>query len=232
MIGGLIGGALGFIGQQQTNQKNWDIAQAANQASAEQAARQMDFQERMRKTQYQTAVEDMKASGLNPMLAYSQGGAGTPTGAMGSVSTATMKNALGAGVTAYQQMSMNEADIDLKKATTVGTTASTLKTEADTIKTAADIGYILENTKLNQQTQRNLEEQLKKLQQEILNLRATEKYTSAATGKVGAETVNIKENIAPSVDPYWYRDIKKYVPTPSRVENYIKQQYYKYKGKK
>jgi hypothetical protein len=129
-------------------------------------------------------------------------------------------------------MSMNEADIDLKKATTVGTTASTLKTEADTIKTAADIGYVLENTKLNAQTQRNLEEQLKKLQQEILNLRATEKYTSAATGKVGAETQNIKENIAPSVDPYWYRDIKKYVPTPSRVENFVKQQYDKYKGKK
>ena len=232
MLGGLIGGALGFIGQQQTNQKNWDIANAANAASAEQAANQMRFQERMRETQYQTAVEDMKKSGLNPMLAYSQGGAGTPTGAMGSVTTATMKNALGAGVAGYQQMSMNEADIDLKKATTVGTTASTLKTEADTIKTAADIGYVLENTKLNQETQRNLQEQLKKLQQEILNLRATEKYTSAATGKVGAETTNIKENIAPSVDPYWYRDIKKYVPTPSRVENFVKNQYNKYKGKK
>jgi hypothetical protein len=231
-IGGVIGATLGFVGQQQTNQKNWDIANAANAASAEQAAKQMDFQERMRETQYQTAVKDMQKAGLNPMLAYSQGGAGTPTGAMGSVSTATMKNALGAGVTGYQQLSMNEADIELKKATTTGTTASTLKTEADTIKTAADIGYILENTKLNQQTQRNLEEQLKKLQQEILNLRATEKYTSAATGKVGAETTNIKENIAPSVDPYWYRDIKKNIPTPSRVENYIKNQYLKYKGKK
>jgi hypothetical protein len=127
---------------------------------------------------------------------------------------------------------MNEADIDLKKATTVGTTATTLKTQADTIKIAADIGYILENTKLNQQTQRNLQEQLSKLQQEIINLRATEKYTSAATGKIGAETTNIKENIAPSVDPYWYRDIKKNIPTPSRVENFIKNQYYKYKGKK
>jgi hypothetical protein len=232
MLGGLIGGALGFIGQQQTNQKNWDIANAANAASAEQAANQMAFQERMRDTQYQTAVKDMKSAGLNPMLAYSQGGAGTPTGAMGSVSTATMKNALGAGVTGYQQMSMNEADIDLKKATTVGTTASTLKTEADTIKTAADIGYILENTKLNQEQQANLKVQLNKLNQEIQNLRATEKYTSAATGKVGAETQNIKENIAPSVDPYWYRDIKKYVPTPSRVENFIKNQYYKYKGQK
>jgi hypothetical protein len=230
--GGLIGSVLGFVGQSQTNQKNWDIAQASNAASAEQAAKQMDFQERMRETQYQTAVEDMKKSGLNPMLAYSQGGAGTPTGAMGSVSTATMKNALGAGVTGYQQMSMNEADIDLKKATTVGTSAATLKTEADTIKTAADIGYILENTKLNQSTQRNLEVQLQKLQQEILNLRATEKYTSAATAKTGAETTNIKENIAPSVDPYWYRDIKKYVPTPSKVEAYITNKYNQYKGKK
>jgi len=232
MIGGLIGSALGFLGQERTNAANRDIASAANAASAEQAAQQMQFQERMRDTQYQTAVNDMKSAGLNPMLAYTQGGAGTPTGAMGQVSTAKMGNSLGAGVQGYQQMSMNEADIDLKKATTVGTTATTLKTEADTIKTAADIGYVLENTKLNTQTQRNLEVQLNKLQQEIINLRATEKYTSAATGKVGAETQNIKENIAPSVDPYWYRDIKKYVPTPSRVENYVKNQYYKYKGKK
>lgn len=232
MLGGLIGGALGFLGGERTNQANQAIASAANAASAEQAANQMKFQERMRETQYQTAVEDMKKSGLNPMLAYSQGGAGTPTGAMGSVSTATMKNSASAGLQGYQLMSMNEADIDLKKATTVGTTATTLKTEADTIKTAADIGYILENTKLNQQTQRNLEEQLKKLQQEILNLRATEKYTSAATGKVGAETTNIKENIAPSVDPYWYRDIKKNFPTPTNVENFIKNKYNKYKGKK
>ena len=231
-ITGMLGGALGLIGQTQANQKNWDISQAANAASAEQAAKHLDFQERMRSTQYQTAVEDMKKSGLNPMLAYSQGGAGTPTGAMGSVSTATMKNALGAGVTGYQQLSMNNADIDLKKATTVATSATTIKTEAETIKTAADIAYILENTKLNAQQQKNLVVQLDKLNQEIANLRETEKYTSAATAKVGAETTNIKENIAPSVDPYWYRDIKKYVPTPSKLENYVKQQYFKYKGKK
>jgi len=231
-ITGMLGGALGLIGQTQANQKNYDIAQAANAASAEQAAKQMDFQERMRSTQYQTAVEDMKKSGLNPMLAYTQGGAGTPSGAMGQVSTAKMGNSVGSALQGYQSLSMNNADIDLKKATTTGTTATTLKTEAETIKTAADIAYILENTKLNKQQQENLVVQLNKLNQEIINLRATERYTTAATGKVGAETINIKENIAPSVDPYWYRDIKKYVPTPSRVENYVKNQYLKYKGKK
>jgi len=201
-LGGIAGGLLGFLGQQQTNQKNWDIAQAANVASAEQAGRQMDFQERMRATQYQTAVEDMQKAGLNPMLAYSQGGAGTPSGAMGQVSTAKIGNAIGSALQGYQTMSMNNAELDLKDATTKATTASTIKTEADTIKTAADIGYTLENTKLNQQQQRNLEKLLEKITQEIGNLRASEKLTTA-------QTKNVSENIAPSPDPFWYRDTKR-----------------------
>jgi hypothetical protein len=208
-LGGALGGVLGFIGQQQTNQKNWDIAQAANQASAEQAAKQMDFQERMRETQYQTAVTDMQKAGLNPMLAYQHGGAGTPSGAMGQVSTAKVGNTIGSALQGYQAIAMNNADIDLKDATTKGTTATTIKTEADTIKTAAEIGYILENTKLNTEQQRNLQQMLLKLQQEIQNLKATEGLTSAATSKTKAETKNIEEGIAPSGDMPWYRDLKR-----------------------
>jgi len=208
-LGGAIGSVLGFLGQQQTNQKQWDISQAANEASAEQAAKQMDFQERMRETQYQTAVKDMQKAGLNPMLAYQQGGAGTPSGAMGQVSTAKVGNSIGSALQGYQSMAMNNADIELKDATTKGTTASTIKTEADTIKTAAEIGYILENTKLNTEQQRNLQQMLLKLQQEIQNLKATEGFTTAATAKTKAETSNIQEGIAPSGDMPWYRDLKR-----------------------
>lgn len=45
------------------------------------AQKQMDFQREMSNTSYQRGMEDMKKAGLNPILAYSQGGASTAAGA-------------------------------------------------------------------------------------------------------------------------------------------------------
>ncbi len=58
---------------------------ARNRAQREEAQKQRDFQERMSGTAYQRAVKDMKIAGINPMLAYMQGGASSPGGAQAKI---------------------------------------------------------------------------------------------------------------------------------------------------
>lgn len=54
---------------------------AANQEAKEASQRQMDFQKETLRSQYQWGMEDMRKAGLNPILAYKQGGAGSASGA-------------------------------------------------------------------------------------------------------------------------------------------------------
>ncbi|AXH76418.1 MAG: DNA pilot protein [Microviridae sp.] len=73
-IGDAFSAAVGWFGAEQQNRRQADAAEAANTFSAQQFA-----------TRYQTTTADMKAAGLNPMLAYSQGGGSPPSGQQANV---------------------------------------------------------------------------------------------------------------------------------------------------
>jgi hypothetical protein len=62
---------------------------AMNYNSAEALANRQ-FQERMSNTAYQRTVADMKKAGINPILAFANGGASTPGGSAGTISGASM----------------------------------------------------------------------------------------------------------------------------------------------
>jgi hypothetical protein len=76
---------------------------------------QMNFQREMSNTAYQRAMADMRAAGLNPILAGKLGGASTPAGAMAGVPDVTKTMASSAQQAV--QWKMARAQIDTQQQT-------------------------------------------------------------------------------------------------------------------
>lgn len=174
-IGALASGVLGFMS-----------GQDRNSAQIAQAQGQMDFQERMSSTAYQRAVADMKAAGLNPALAYSQGGASSPAGAMANIENPTQQavqsSMASAQIANIQADTANKgAQKELMEAQAMQARASAWQAndQSDLIKAqASDIINKLENSFWQIETEKNM---------------ALKDNLTAQVTKIMAETQNLEE---------------------------------------
>ena len=153
--------------------------------SYREAEKNREFQEEMSGTSYQRAVKDLNAAGLSPMLAYSKGGASTPSGAVA--------DPIRLGETGQRTSSadLSKAQVDVAKSQELVNIQTAKQVAAQAAKTAIEV-----------------EQMPTRFYYDLANLGSQINQSTAQAGQTSALESLTRQGKAPAPDTNIVRNIK------------------------
>lgn len=184
----LIGGAISGLGSIGSSLFNMSSTEKTNEANAKQAQMNRDFQERMSNTAYQRGMSDMRAAGLNPILAYQKGGASSPSGAQAALTAPKIEgNPVGEAVNtglAVRRANQEVANMALQ--------GENIKT--DTALKEAHAAKTMTEDKIRGQ-------ELTSAEREAIRAKLDKEVLSSSAGRLARKSGTMTEEISRTTDP-------------------------------
>lgn len=183
-----------LAGIQMQNASAKELATQAQDWSALQAQKQMDFQKGMSMYAHQHEVNDLRAAGLNPILSGTGGmGASTPSGASGTAQVAPVRSEGDAVTSAFQAFTAMADAMKANAATTFMSGAQTAKTQAETQATTSTIDVNATRARLNRDQSLKIASEIQNIMEIRKNIPKTGQLTDAQTATQNQTLKNLQQ---------------------------------------